>query len=109
MAADQSAAFVSVSRGITANRAAILTTGSRPEQLLFEPLGLIEREMARAPAVINRLAYESGSKMIRMRIPDGARSRRDWYAFDPLYIFRRKIRVVNRQAPRHGPSTAKLG
>src|SRR5438093_5660125 len=111
MAADRSAAFASVSRGITANRlgAAILTTGSRPEQLLFEPLGLIEREMARAPAVMNRLAYESGSKTTRMRIPDGARRRRDGYAFDPLYLVRREIRVVKRQGLRHGPANAKFG
>src|SRR5438093_13434647 len=111
MAADRSAAFASVSRGITANRlgAAILTTGSRPEQLLFEPLGLIEREMARAPAVMNRLAYKSGSKMTRLRIRDGARRRRDGYAFDPLYIFRREIRVVKRQALRHPPANAQLG
>ena len=97
--------------GIFANRfgPAILTTRSRPEQLLFEPLGLIEREMARAPAVINRLAYESWSKMRRVRVPDGACSRRDWHAFDPLYVFRREIRVVKRQALRHGPANAKLG
>src|SRR2546422_9960802 len=111
MAADRSEAFASVSRGITANRlgAAILTTRSRPEQLFLEPLGLIERKMAGAPAVINRLAYESGSKMRCVRVPDGACSRRDWHAFDPLYVFRREIRVVKRQALRHGPANAKLG
>lgn len=54
--------------------APILTKRFRPEQLLFELLGLIEREMARAPAVVNRLAYESRSKMTRVRIADGAGS-----------------------------------
>ncbi|MBI3264027.1 MAG: hypothetical protein HYZ58_12880, partial [Acidobacteria bacterium] len=60
MAADRSAAFASVSPRVTANRfgAAILTTRFRPEQLLFELLGLIERQMARPPAVVNRLPYE---------------------------------------------------
>ena len=73
----------------------------RPEQLLFEPHGLIERQMARSPAVVNRLPYESGSKMTRVRIPDGACGRRDWHAFDLLHLFRLEIRVVEYQALGH--------
>jgi hypothetical protein len=51
-----------------------------PEQFLFESLGFIEREMARASAVANCPACERGSEMTRARIADGACRRRDGYA-----------------------------
>jgi hypothetical protein len=68
---DRSVAFALVSRGITAKRfgSSSLTARFRAEQLLLEPLGLIEGQLARAPAVVDRLAYESGSKMTRVGIP----------------------------------------
>ena len=50
----------------------------------MEPLGRIEGEIARAPAVVNRLAYERRAKMTRVRIADGACSRRDWHTVDLL-------------------------
>src|SRR3990172_4208981 len=111
MAADRSAAFGSASRGITADRfgTAILTARFRPEQLLLETLGLIECEMARSPAVVNGLAYEGRSKVTRLRIADGACSRRDWHAFDPLHVFRLEIRVVKHQALWHGTPNAEFG
>src|SRR5437870_1764651 len=111
MAADQSAPFESVSRGVTADRlrAAILTARFRPEQLLFKLLGVIERQMARSPAVVNRLAYKSRSKMSRVRIPNGACSRRHWHAFDLLYLSRLEVGIVNRQALRHGTPDAESG
>ena len=86
-----------------------LTAQFRPEQLVFEPLGRIEGEMARAPAVADGLAYERGSEMTRVRIADGACGRRDRYAIDLFHVFRREIRVVKRQPFGHGPANAKIG
>jgi LigD-like primase-polymerase len=79
-----------------------LATPFRPEQLVFELLGLIECQMAHSPAVVDRLPNERGSKMACVRIANGACRRRDWHAFDPLNIARLEVRVVERQALRHG-------
>jgi len=86
-----------------------LTARFRPEQFLFELLGLLQRQMARSPAVVHRLPYEHWSKMTHVRIPDGARSPRDWHAFELLHVFRLEIRVVKRQALWHGSANAKFG
>ena len=69
----------------------MLTARFHPEQLVCEALGFIEGEMAGAPAVANGLADERGSKMTRVRIADGACSRRDWHAFDLLHVLRIQI------------------
>lgn len=47
--------------------------------------------------------------MTRGRIPDGARSRRDWHASDLLHVFRLEVRVVKRQAPGHRMTNAEAG
>lgn len=105
---DRSAAFALVSGGVSANQfgAALVTTRLRTEQLLFELLGLVDGQMARSPAIVNCLSYQSGTKMTRVRIPDSACRRRDGHALDLLQILRPEVRVVKCQTLGHSPTNA---
>src|SRR6266545_189732 len=75
-----------------------LVSRATTEQLALETICCIDGKVTLPPTVGDRLTYEGGSEVIRVRIADGAFSRCHRHAFNLPNIFLCEIRVVEDEA-----------